>query len=172
MASSSSRLGLDEPSATDSISGFPAEDVQALGVLDNAALYLTGTLAARSSVSPLVTGLLYRASDTGDYSVYNGSGWDNLVRGVAQPLAITLGSNVLSMPANSNESNELTVTHGLGRTPTLIIPTGAFPYTFIDIIQYAATNYTPTQFNLYAYTQNPPSSTGATALGCTWIAVG
>jgi hypothetical protein len=75
VASSTSRLGLDEPSATDAISGFPAEDVQALGVLDNAALYLTGTLAARSSVTPLVAGVLYYATDSQVLAWYTGSAW-------------------------------------------------------------------------------------------------
>jgi hypothetical protein len=74
VASSSSRLGLDEPSATDAISGFPAEDVQALGVLDNAVIYHSGTLTGMASVAHLA-GQVYYATDVFQYFDDNGTAW-------------------------------------------------------------------------------------------------
>jgi hypothetical protein len=87
VASSSSRLGLDEPSATDSISGFPAEDVQALGVLDNAVIITEGTLAARPSSTAYGNEYcatdqtpihFYKYTGTGWMSTASDSGWVNL----------------------------------------------------------------------------------------------
>ena len=165
MSTETSRLGLDEPQATDNLSGFPAEDVQALSILDNAALYQSGTLAARSSVTPLVAGLVYRATDTGAYSVYNGTSWDSLMRA-------SFGVASLTFPTSATQTNELTVTHGLGGTPQLVVPTVSFAYGFNDLIVASAINYSSTQFSLFANAQNAPSGTGPVTVNCPWLAVG
>jgi microcystin-dependent protein len=75
VASSSSRLGLDEPSATDAISGFPAEDVQALGVLDNAVIITQGTLTSRPAASAVAAGNEYHATDVGQWARSDGTAW-------------------------------------------------------------------------------------------------
>jgi microcystin-dependent protein len=75
VASSSSRLGLDEPSATDAISGFPAEDVQALGVLDGAVITTPGTLAGRPGASTVPAGNEYHATDVGQWARSDGTNW-------------------------------------------------------------------------------------------------
>ena len=84
------RLQLEVPQSTDNVSGYPADAAQSLGALDNAALYKSGTITARASVTPLVAGLVYRATDTGDISIYDGSAWRSLVR-ASEAVAIVRG---------------------------------------------------------------------------------
>ena len=122
MATTSARLGLDEPTSTENISGFPVEDAQALGILDNAALYFSGTLSARGSVTPLVPGLIYKATDTGDLSIYDGSAWNNLVKAQQSPADMTFGSGSMTFTTGGGST---VVTHNLGRTPTCVIVTDA-----------------------------------------------
>jgi hypothetical protein len=121
VASSSSRLGLDEPQATDAISGFPADDVEALGVLDNAVLYGEGTLAGRGSVTPLVAGFIYRATDTGDVSMHGGAGWIPLVRGSN---VMTSGTGTFTWDGSSAQSPTAAVTHSIGRVPQFAMAVG------------------------------------------------
>lgn len=94
MATQTSRLGLDEPASTDNISGFPAEDVEALGILDNAAIYLSGALASRPSAP--VDGTLYHATDTDDVSVFAGSAWISLAKAQPSLLAISYPSRAIT----------------------------------------------------------------------------
>lgn len=87
------RLGLEVPQSTDNESLYPAVAAQAMGILDNAAIYTEGTLASRPAATAVVHGAIYRATDTGDLSYSNGTVWTTLgLVGVWQGL--TLGSGV------------------------------------------------------------------------------
>lgn len=60
-----SRLKLDVPDGTDLESGYPADAAQSLGVLDNAALFQSGTLANKPSAASTANGTIYYCTDTG-----------------------------------------------------------------------------------------------------------
>jgi hypothetical protein len=114
MSSATSRLGLDTPASTDSISGFPADDVEALGVLDNAVIYRVGTVASRPSTG--IDGTIYRSTDSNDISFLAGTSWQSLAQatgagGTLQFLVgnvrVQLGSGTFTFPGSSPQATSL-----------------------------------------------------------------
>ena len=82
----SSRLGLQIPDSTDAVSGFPPVNAEQMGLLDNAATFVEGTLASRTN--PSYHGQLYKATDTGGETLtwFDGSVWLPLGLILATPL--------------------------------------------------------------------------------------
>src|SRR5581483_3632782 len=121
------RLGLDVPQATETISSYPAEAAQSLGVLDNAVIVTQGTLASRPSASTVPEGNEYYATDTTQLFKSTGSAWNQvpvinssgssgvLQLASAQQLAMTYGAT-----GNVAAGTSITITHGIGRTPQSI----------------------------------------------------
>lgn len=70
-----SRLGLDIPDPNDLESGYPADAVQSLGVLDNAAIFQSGTLAGKPDPATTVNGTLYYCTDTGALLLCMANSW-------------------------------------------------------------------------------------------------
>lgn len=86
-----SRLGLEGADGTTAVSGYPAIDLQAKDILDNAVLYSEGTLASRPAAA--IKGRIYHGTDTGFYYWDTGSAWQTaLLAGAWQSL--TLGTGV------------------------------------------------------------------------------
>lgn len=64
---------------------------------DNAAIWLTGSLAARASISPLVAGTLYKATDTGLLYHYDGTAWTTvMLAGAWQNLTLNTGAGIVA----------------------------------------------------------------------------
>lgn len=70
-----SRLGMDVPQGTDSVSAYPTVAAQAFGILDNAAIYEQGTLVSLPAASSVAAGTVYYATDTTQYFISTGSAW-------------------------------------------------------------------------------------------------
>lgn len=80
-----SRLGMEVPQEPDNVSDGPADFSQAFNTIDNAALWTTGTLAARPPMP--VAGSLYLPSDqTGVLYHYNGTAWQSVTIGLSGPV--------------------------------------------------------------------------------------
>lgn len=84
------RLGLHRPSGTDT-PDVPSDLATLTGQLDEAAIYRTGTLAARPAASAVPAGTFYRATD-GPLAMSNGATWQLLRE--ADPTVVT------SLPAS------------------------------------------------------------------------
>jgi hypothetical protein len=95
----SPRLALQIPDATDNESLYPVVSAQRTGVLDNAAMYYSGTLVARASLTGLVAGTLYYATDTTLLYEYNGTTWKTLV--TADTAALYLSGTLSARPLAS-----------------------------------------------------------------------
>lgn len=67
------RLGMDIPQSSELISAYPAEAAQALGILDNAVLTTSGTLASRPATPE--AGHRYYATDVARTYIYAGGVW-------------------------------------------------------------------------------------------------
>lgn len=70
-----SRLALQVPDGTDAESTFPAQDAATLAILDNAAMWGSGTLAAIPTAASTASGTIYYATDTGALMVCAASAW-------------------------------------------------------------------------------------------------
>lgn len=76
MPTSTTRLGLLQPTVGDTVAELRLADTNNTNTLDNSVLFFSGTLASRASVvTPLVAGVVYHATDTGLYYVYDGASW-------------------------------------------------------------------------------------------------
>ena len=80
MSNTTTRLGLVQPVTTDSPAAIRTGITTTTGILDNTALYTEGTLAGRPAASTFEHGHIYRATDTGDISIVNGTSRDALER--------------------------------------------------------------------------------------------
>lgn len=175
----SSRLGLDIPDGVDPVTNFPTDDAQAMALLDNAFIYLTGTLAARGSISGLVDGTIYRATDTGQYYLWSAaaSAWselmlatDALQLAATGTLAMDWGTASLVVGNGSAVANNLTVNHRLGRTPTQVLatPNGVGSPSPLVVQTFS---YTSTTFGLGGqYVSGVASGNTFNSIG--WIALG
>lgn len=77
MANSTTRLGLVLPVGTDPVAELRESITANATTLDDAAVWQTGTLATRPS-SGMIAGTVYRATDTGDVSITDGTSWYSL----------------------------------------------------------------------------------------------
>jgi hypothetical protein len=102
MPATTSRLALVSPIGADAASEFRVAATASNAILDNAALWLTGTLAARASISPLVAGTLYKGTDTGLLYHYDGTAWTTVLLAgawVSLTLAGSIGAGTGSTPS-------------------------------------------------------------------------
>lgn len=91
MPSTTSRLGLTAPLTTDADTQIRLSITGNADTLDNAAMYQSGTLAARAALSP-VAGTFYYGTDTKLLYEYDGTEWlTALVAGAWQNLTLASG---------------------------------------------------------------------------------
>src|SRR5258708_6466683 len=109
-----SRLGLDVPQSTDNESAYPAAANQAMGILDNAAIYEEGTLVSRPAATAVAHGTIYRATDTGDLSWSNGTAWASLCQLPASGVAQFASGTFLGRPA-AGTAGRIYYATGLGQ---------------------------------------------------------
>jgi hypothetical protein len=99
------RLGLDVALGSDNVSAWPSYDSQSKGILDGAAMYLSGTLVLRPSSASTPAGTIYRATDdltfgpNGTPYFNDGTSWTALaaVPGVWTALSLASGVSVVSL---------------------------------------------------------------------------
>jgi hypothetical protein len=80
--------------SVDDVSAYPAANLAQMEIVDNAAVYLSGTLAARAGLSGLVAGTFYYATDTAALYFYNGTAWALLPAETNAWQNITYGSSI------------------------------------------------------------------------------
>ena len=76
MPTNTPRLALVMEASTDNESGFPAREATTYGILDNATLVTEGTFAARPAVGSVEHEHLYRATDTAQWYISDGTNWN------------------------------------------------------------------------------------------------
>lgn len=118
MPTSTTRLGLLQPTVGDTVAELRLADTNNTHTLDNANLFFSDTLANRgSAVAPLVAGVTYYATDQNLFYEYNGSTWTTLATTLT-PVSKT--TNYTAVPGDTvNADAQFTVT--LPTTP----PTGS-----------------------------------------------
>lgn len=94
MPTATTRLNLMQPVGPDPPSGLRVAITNNATTTDNAAIWLTGSLAARASISPLVAGTLYKGTDTGLLYHYDGTAWTTVMLAGAWVALSTMGLNV------------------------------------------------------------------------------
>jgi hypothetical protein len=76
MAHNTSRLGLPVADGGDNVNTYPTTvDAVAKGILDNAAIYQSGTLVLRPAVGSVAAGTFYYSTDTALLAYSNGTTW-------------------------------------------------------------------------------------------------
>jgi hypothetical protein len=75
-------------------------------------------------------------------------------------------------PGGSPRANDTTISHGLGRTPVVVLATvvSSPSGTWFPVV--ATISYTTTGFNLTAVTSDGSSPANGTAYNVAWVAVG
>lgn len=72
-----SRLSLNYPQETDTVTSYPAVNAQQAGILDAAVVYSEGTISSRPSAA--IKGRIYKGTDTGLYYFDTGTAWDTVM---------------------------------------------------------------------------------------------
>jgi hypothetical protein len=91
-----SRLGLDVPQGTDSVSGYPTQAAQALDILDNTVTITQGTLVSRPAAGSVPVNTMYYATDVGLYYITNGTTWVQVLEYGFGPTAFRTASSSLT----------------------------------------------------------------------------
>lgn len=89
-----------------------------------------------------------------------------------QSTGFRFGTSVVTWPGGSQTSSVLTVTHGLGRAPVVVLVTLT---SWAASTQYpvgATVSYTTANFGLVASTTDGSSPAAATAATYAWVAIG
>ena len=133
MPGTTDRLALLQPVGTDAVSELRAAITQNAATLDNAAMFLQGTLAARPAAA--LDGRFYLATDTGQLFLDNGSSWVQIYPSVTvfrhswtwddqtgpNSSAAVLGSTFVNLAANETASIVGAIIHSAspGATPAV-----------------------------------------------------
>lgn len=105
--------------------------------------------------------------------------WAQRIWSLVRQLQAALGGNAIRVgtasgtwPGGSPRADDTTVTHGLGKTPTIVLATvTASPSgTWFPVV--ATITYTDTTFKITAVTSDGSSPAAATAYSVAWEAVG
>lgn len=95
MPTNTSRLSLVIPASTDNESTFPSQATTTYNILDNATLVTEGTLASRPLATSVEKDHIYKATDTVQWFISDGTNW-NVVQVSNAWTALTLASGVIA----------------------------------------------------------------------------
>lgn len=113
MSHNTSRLGLTIPDGGDNESAWPGVSAEELTILDNAAIYLSGTLASRPAANTVAAGTLYYATDTVTFYISAANAWLLLnTTGNSQPVGALMQYAASSDPTDPDGSTRWLVCDG------------------------------------------------------------
>jgi len=79
MPGTTTRLGLSYAQGGDLVSSWPTSDAATAAILDGAAIWKSGTLAARPAANAVAAGTVYLSTDIGQYDISDGTTWRTLL---------------------------------------------------------------------------------------------
>lgn len=107
------RLGLRRPAGADAFN-IAGDFQQIVDILDNSAIWQSGTFAARPAANTVKAGTIYRSADTADVSVSDGTTWFTMTPTSRSLACATGGGGSATTAAGNTKVTGFTETVDLG----------------------------------------------------------